>query len=460
MQMVTVIIPTLNEQETISSIVAYALKHEMVTEVLVIDDKSVDDTVAMATKAGAKVFTSTRLGKGASMREGILLAQNELIVFVDGDINPYPPQMLGLLIDPLINNECDFVKSCFTRNAGRVTELVAKPLLSIFFPELVSFHQPLSGMIAGKKSIMEQLHIPNDYGVDIAILIDLFSNGNRIKQVDIGHIENKSRPLNQIGKMSKDVSATILKKAIEHRRPINLDELSSLEKITQQLQFSVKSNISHLNKMLVLDMDDTILKGRFIQKAVEIFGFEKELSLLRVELEGDNLALTKAIAQLLKGKSYKDFIEVADKISLVDDVCEVLDVLKHRGYIIGLISDSYTVITEHIKNKIGAHFSLANEMEFSQGICTGEVKLPSYFFKNENSICNHGFCKTNAVLAIAKEYNIELKNVIAMGDSRNDLCMILKSGLGVSFCSKDEMLREFADYAIEESSFSDLLQIV
>lgn len=457
--MVSVIIPTLNEQETIQPIIGYAFAHPRVNEVLVIDDKSVDDTIALSKAAGARVFSSTRLGKGASMREGILLAQNEIIVFIDGDIDPYPPKMLDLLVDPLLNNECDFVKSCFSRNAGRVTELVAKPLLSIFFPELIEFNQPLSGMIAGKKSVLETLQIPNDYGVDISILIDLFSKGNRIQQVDIGHIENKSRPLNQIGKMSKEVSATILRKAIEHNRSINLDELSDFDTISQQLRYAVKDSISHLNKMLILDMDDTILQGRFIHAASEKFGFTKELLALRRDFEGDPVMLTKSIAKLMKDKTFKEVIEVADSIPLVQDVVDVVKELKKRGYIVGIISDSYTVVTEHVKNIIGADFSLANELSFSHGNCTGEVHLPSFFFKNEESICSHNICKTNAVLRMSKEYNIDLKNIIAVGDSRNDLCMILKSGLGISFCSKDEVLREFADISIECASFGKLLEI-
>ncbi|HRD58631.1 MAG TPA: HAD-IB family phosphatase [Ferruginibacter sp.] len=458
-EMVTVIIPTLNEQETINYIINYAYAHPQVNEVLVIDDKSVDDTVAIARAAGASVYSSARLGKGASMREGILLAKNEYIVFMDGDIDPYPPKMLELLINPLLEGDCDFVKSCFSRNAGRVTELVAKPLLSIFFPELVEFNQPLSGMIAGKKSILETLQIPNDYGVDISILIDLFSKGNKIQQVNIGHIENKSRPLNQIGKMSKEVSATILKKAIEHKRSLNLDELSDFDTIAEQLQYSVKDSIGHLKKMLILDMDDTILQGRFINVAAEKFCFTKELLTLRRDFEGDTITLTKSIARLLKGKTIKEIIDVAESIPPIPDIVSVVKKLKERGYIIGVISDSYTVITEHIKNTIGADFSLSNELGFSHGICSGEVQLPSFFFKNDKSICTHNLCKTNAMLSIAKEYNIDLKNIIAVGDSRNDLCMILKSGLGISFCSKDEMLKEFADISIEQPSFEMLLEI-
>lgn len=460
MIMVSVIIPTLNEQETIAAVVQSAFLCDKVTEVLVIDDKSVDDTVALAKKAGAKVFASSRLGKGASMREGILLAKNEILLFIDGDIHPYPKNMMELLIAPIINDECDFVKSSFTRNAGRVTELVAKPLLSIFFPELTGFDQPLSGMIAGKKSILKDLLIPNDYGVDVSILIDLYSKGARIKQVNIGHLENRSRPLNQIGKMSKEVSAAILKKAIDYKRSLNLDDLSDFSLITEQLSYSVKTSIQHLQKMLILDMDDTLLQGRFIHKAAEHFGFDKELLQLRKEFENDGIALTKSIAKLLQGKSYKELIDIADSMALVNNIEQVVKELKQRGFIVGIISDSYTLITEHIKLKIGADFSLANELQMSNGICNGEMHLPSFFFRNEKSICNHNFCKTNAMLSVAEKYQVDLKNIVAVGDSRNDLCMIIKSGLGVSFCTRDEVLREFADININTPSIESLLQMV
>lgn len=122
-----------------------------VTEVLVVDDKSMDNTIEQARKEGASVITSTKLGKGASMKDGVLVAKNEIIAFLDADIISYPDNVIELLTAPLINGESDFVKSYFTRQAGRVTELVAKPLLSILNPTFPNFQQPLSGMIAGKK---------------------------------------------------------------------------------------------------------------------------------------------------------------------------------------------------------------------------------------------------------------------------------------------------------------------
>jgi len=131
--MVTVIIPALNEEKTIRQVVHLANNSAHVSEVIVVDDKSMDNTVAEARKEGATVITSTKLGKGASMRDGILLAKNEIIAFLDADIISYSKDVVELLTEPIVKDKTDFVKSYFTRQAGRVTELVAKhpfPILS------------------------------------------------------------------------------------------------------------------------------------------------------------------------------------------------------------------------------------------------------------------------------------------------------------------------------------------
>lgn len=151
--MITVIIPTLNEQSTISQVVNLVQGDPAVTEILVIDDKSLDNTIKNAKSEKVKIYTSTKLGKGASMRDGMLLANNNIIIYLDADIVTYPSDIVDLLSAPILSGEADFVKSFFDRQAGRVTELVAKPLLGLLFPELSGFSQPLSGMIAGKKDV-------------------------------------------------------------------------------------------------------------------------------------------------------------------------------------------------------------------------------------------------------------------------------------------------------------------
>jgi glucosyl-3-phosphoglycerate synthase len=214
--MITVIIPALNEGNTIGNVVRFCHSNPKVSEVIVVDDQSKDDTVAQATAAGARVITSTVIGKGMSMKEGIACAVNDIIVFLDGDIDPYPMQTIHILTDPIIHDEADFVKASFSRNAGRITELVARPLLSILFPELSKFSQPLGGMIAGRKQFFDAIDFFYDYGVDIGILIDMHEAGARIKEVCIGHIENKSKSWQELPRMSKEVLSAILHKSFRH----------------------------------------------------------------------------------------------------------------------------------------------------------------------------------------------------------------------------------------------------
>lgn len=457
--MITVIIPTLNEEEHIASVINFAKIQPNVSEIIVVDDKSLDHTVSIARQNNARVITSTKLGKGASMKDGILCAGNEIIVFLDGDIDPYPHYTIKLLTDPILNGEADFVKSSFSRNAGRVTELVAKPLLSIFFPELMRFNQPLSGMIASKKSILEKLDFKEDYGVDIGILIDMFLMNFRIKEVEIGYLENKSKPWQALGKMSKEVAQTIIEKAAYSKNPrFNFEELGALNEIRSQMDFALENHLEMINKLIVFDMDDTLLRGRFIDACADKFGFRNELMEIRSS-ERDVIILTKQIAKLLKGKPINDLITVADSIPIVDGTKEVVAELKNKGYLVGIISDSYDCITNHIRIKTGMDFSLSNELEFSKSICTGEVKIPSFLFNSPQSLCKHSICKTNALQSLLEKYNIQRENCIAIGDSLNDLCMIKEAGLGISFCSKDELVNHHADVVISSRSFHQLIKL-
>lgn len=457
--MITVIIPTLNEEENIASVVNFAKAQPHVSEVIVVDDKSLDKTVSIAQESGAKVITSTKLGKGASMKDGVLYATNDVIVFLDGDINPYPHYTIQLLTDPILQDEVDFVKSSFNRNAGRVTELVAKPLLSIFFPDLLRFSQPLSGMIAGKKSLFLQLTFRDDYGVDIGILIDMHLMNARMREIEIGYLKNKSKPWQALGKMSKEVAQTIILKAASSKNPhYNFEELGVLNEIRSQMEFALDNQLNALDKLVVFDMDNTLLNGRFIDTCADKFGFKKDLMNIRSS-ETDVIILTKRIATLLRGRAISELIEIAESIPVIDGTKEIIAELKRRGYIVGIISDGYDCITNHIKNKLGMDFSFSNELEFSKSICTGEIKIPSFLFSNEKSLCKHSICKTNAMLSILDKYSIKKENCIAIGDSMNDLCMIKEAGLGIAFCSQDELLNHHADISITDKSFNELLNL-
>jgi len=455
--MITLIIPTLNEGKTVRKVIEHVGKSSLISEILIIDDKSSDDTLKAAKLPNVKLYTSTRLGKGSSMRDGMLLAKNEIIVYLDADILTYSADVVEKLASPIINNEADFVKSCFDRQAGRVTELVAKPLLSILFPDLAKFSQPLSGMIASKKSLLKKIEFENDYGVDIGLLIDMHLLNARISEVNIGYIENRMQSWDALGKMSREVSMSIIKRA-RTIEGYNLETLQNMSIIRTQMDFAIRESLIGLKKMVIFDMDNTLLEDSFITTAAEAFGFKQEL--IRIVTSSDNAYLrTKNIARLLKGKSFDEILGVTDRIQIVPDAEYVISELKNRGYICGIISDSYDVVTNHVKNKLSMDFSIGNELEFSKSVATGEVKVPSSFIRTSRSKCSHDFCKSNVMIQLAEHYSIELKDVIAIGDSENDICMVRESGTGIAFCSNSKYLNLVASRSISEKSFHELLDI-
>ena len=453
---VSVIIPTLNEEKTIGQVVSLVKKQKSVTEVIVVDDKSFDRTVEEAKNAGAQVILSTKIGKGASMRDGLLLAKNEIIVYLDGDVENYASDIVEKLAQPIQKIKADFVKSTFMRKAGRVTELVAKPLLTILFPQIANFTQPLSGAIAGRKNFFEKIKFEDDYGVDIGILLDMHLLGARMAEVNVGEIQHKMKPWHQLSKMSREVAKAILKRA-NNQALANLDSLEEINIIRDQMEYAIKETLLTFKKMIIFDNDNTILMGRFIDFAARKFSFENQLAEIRAK--NQNLFLTtKQITQLLKGKSIAELLAVAETVPIVPDTVEVVKELKKRGYIVGIISGGYDVVVNHIKNKIGADFALANELEFSQSVATGEVKMPSFFIQNEKSSCDHNYCKSNALLHIAQQYAISHSNIVAVGDSQFDICMVKMAGIGVAFCSPNPILNSVADQQIEVKYFRPILE--
>jgi len=456
--MVTVIIPAFNEEKTIQQVIQLVSNSPVVDEILVIDDKSCDNTIKQARKFDkVRIYTSPKLGKGSSMRDGMLLAKNEVLVYLDADILTYPPNIVELLSDPIIKGEADFVKSCFDRQAGRVTELVAKPLLSLLFPDLARFSQPLSGMIGCKKNLLKKVEFANDYGVDVGLLLDMHLLGVRIKEVNIGYIENRMQSWEQLSKMSREVSRAILKRA-KNIEASNLESLENITAIRTQMDYAIRESLMGMEKMIIFDMDNTLLEGSFITTAADEFNFKEDLIKIVTEYENP-YTRTKSIARLLRNRSLDEILNVTDKIKIIDDAEYVIKELKKKGYICGIISDSYDVVTNHIKNKLKMDFSIGNELEFSNSVATGEVKVPSAFMKNRFSKCSHDFCKSNVLYQLAEKYKIDIKNIVAIGDSENDICLVKESGIGISFCSENKYLNMVADEIISERSFIKILDI-
>lgn len=211
-EFVTVVIPAKNEERCIAKVVKLVKSNKKVNQVIVVDNNSEDNTAKIAQKAGADVVFCENRGKGYAMEAGLKCVENDVVAFVDADINNYSKNIIDVLVNPILNDDVDFVKSMFERKGGRVTELVAKPLLNITYPDIYKFSQPLSGMIAGKTELFKKIEFEKDYGVDIGILLDMIELNANIVEVSIGKIKNSSKQWQALNKMAEEVANAILKR--------------------------------------------------------------------------------------------------------------------------------------------------------------------------------------------------------------------------------------------------------
>jgi phosphoserine phosphatase len=445
---VSVVIPVLNESARIASVVRLALQSSRVGEVIVVDDGSIDDTPELAKTAGARVFTSKFIGKGGSMEEGLLEARHDTILYLDGDLAGLSDNLVDQMTDPVLRGEADFVKARFSRGAGRVTILTARPLLRTYFPELVEFAQPLGGIIAARKELLNQLRFENDYGVDIGLLIDAATMGARLTEVDIGHIDHDSHDLDYLEEMATQVARAILDRASACGRL----RLSFVERVRESEQWqrsnpeSVLSAVGAVERFALFDMDGTLLAGRFIVELARRTRRETQLSkyLDRFDLTPEIRA--KRIAKVFRGVEREQMVQVARDLPLNAGAVEAVVGLRKLGYRVGIITDSYHTAAETVRRRVFADFVLANVIEFHRGKATGAVTLAPTFRSGKTG--RRAYDKLNALRFLVKRWGLSARNTVAVGDSDNDIGMLRGARYSFAFQPKSERVRRAAKRVI------------
>ena len=455
---VSVVIPALNEAKRIAEVVQYALSDPATGEVIVVDDCSIDNTAELARAAGAQVITSSMLGKGASMQDGIAMAQYDIIVYLDGDLTGLRPNIISDLIRPIVEEGKDFVKARFGRSGGRVTELTAKPMLKLFFPELSEFSQPLGGIIAVKKSLLNQLHFEDGYGVDIGLLIDADIAGAQLDQVDIGSLVNDSQALSSLGVMAQEVSRVILDRAKQTGR-LSVDQIMSIFELERQNQTHIDRVLDKLQgctKLVLLDMDGTIITERFVVELAKSTGnYDKLLTLLDSQIV-DSATRSQDIAELFRFVHRSQFEQVARTIPLRDGVIQAVNELRRRGYKVGVVSDSYFVATEIVRRRIFADFALAHTLMFDNAICQGQLSV-NHAFSHDDGCKEHTQCKSNVLHYIfEQEPQLKQGHTFAVGDNLNDLCLLKLVQQGFIIEPKNDNLRNAGLTEIQH--FDELLR--
>ncbi len=238
---VSVVIPARNEEATVGEVVSRIAKLAadtgLVDEVVVIDSDSTDNTSEAAARAGAVVHRARDVapqldafpGKGEALWKSLLVTKGDLLVFVDADLTHWGPHFVTGLLGPLLFHEHVMLVKGFyerlykdrdgsvTADGGRVTELIARPLLSLWWPELAGIVQPLAGEWAARRGLMESLPIPVGYGIELAVLLDTSKEHGleAIAQVDLGSRGHKHQASHDLAVMAAELLLVA-----ERRRPV------------------------------------------------------------------------------------------------------------------------------------------------------------------------------------------------------------------------------------------------
>jgi glucosyl-3-phosphoglycerate synthase len=237
-----VVFPARNEGKTIAKCIEAVRESKHQPDVLVVDGHSNDNTRQEAKKAGALVISQSKNifpAKGIGMKDGVRAALKrgaEIIAFLDADIVSLTGEWVDLLADPVAERACDMSRGYYRRADydGAVTKLVAKPLTGAFFPEVAFLNQPLSGEVCATAELFSVLlksrDWPDGWGVDIWLLIESAMRDYRILEVFLGTKVHTSRDeyaidVIKLAKMAEQVSLTIFKEAIKHKRVDNVQHL-------------------------------------------------------------------------------------------------------------------------------------------------------------------------------------------------------------------------------------------
>jgi glucosyl-3-phosphoglycerate synthase len=256
---VSLVVPARNEAATVGDVVsrvreALVETTDLLDEIVVIDSDSTDDTYAVATDAGAVVHRSAEIrpdlgsspGKGEAMWKSLFVTSGDVLVFMDADLLDWDTHFVPGLLGPLLSRpEIALVKGFYERplvgaddslddaaayEGGRVTELVARPLLNLLFPELAGLVQPLAGEWAVRRSLFASLSVPTGYAVETTALIDAVRTlgVDAIAQVDLGRRAHRHQALRDLGAMATQIVAAVLDRADTSARSATGDGVVAL----------------------------------------------------------------------------------------------------------------------------------------------------------------------------------------------------------------------------------------
>lgn len=421
------VVPAYNEAERCEHVICELLKTDKLGELIFVDDGSTDNTETVVQKyKGNPLFVYIKhpnnLGKGAALKTGVNAAKNDIVLFLDADLENITSEKISKIVLPVINDKVDVSRGAFTRERGRVTEYAVKPMMQILFPES-HYKQPISGQVCAKKEFLKKINFEDRYGVDIGILFDAIQEGQRIIEVDIGELIHKANSESNIAEMSRQVLETMIRKA---------------------------GLIQHKYKLIVFTLDETLIARSVLKDIYVNLGLGDKVKRSNNQLMHNEISsgqYIKNMAKALKGAKIEEIDKVVSKAPLTQYAVEVIGALQRRKYKVAIISSNFSPIVQCIAKRLGISQDSVDciYLEQKDGKLTGKISPASqkrWFDKGGDIVFGPAFKR---ILRINKTKTIE---TIMVANSPKATPLQNTVGLSIAYNPKNKKLRSAADKTI------------
>jgi phosphoserine phosphatase len=211
-----------------------------------------------------------------------------------------------------------------------------------------------------------------------------------------------------------------------------------------------------VSNLAAFDMDGTLIQGRLVFALADKFDLSYKVRSIQSHRLKSGHEQTKAIAELFAGLTRKDLESAIASIPFTQHCERTISALKDRGYKVGIISDSYTIAAGLVADRLNLDFVMANKLQILNGKITGKVDMP-LGWDRIGCYCKISVCKRYHLEKSAQQFSVPIKNTLAVGDTKSDICMIQRAGVGVAFMPKDEEITKATDKIVSEP---DLLKVL
>lgn len=431
------VIPAYNEDSRCAHVIEELLKLKELDEIVFVDDGSTDNTKSVVEKFTHNskfkyISHPHNKGKGAALKTGVNAAKNDIILFLDADLENITSSKIEKIVLPVLNDKVDVSRGSFTRERGRVTEYAVKPMMQILFPE-THYKQPISGQVCAKKEFLKKINFEDRYGVDIGILFDAIQEGQRIIEVDIGELTHKANSEGNIAEMSRQVLETMIRKA---------------------------GLIQHKYKLVVFTLDETLIARSVLKDIYTKLGLGDKIKNSNNQFNQNKISSgrnIKNMAKVLKGTSLEKIEEVVGKAPLTQYAVEVTGALQRRKYKVAIISSNFSPIVQFIAKRLGVSQDSVDciYLEQKDGILTGKISPASqkrWFDKNGDIVFGPSLKR------ILRIHKTKAAEAIMVANSPKATPLQNTVGLSIAYNPKNKKLRNLADKTI--SVLAEILALV